>query len=358
MPVGSVVPIKGSRQGSPVEWTITTAVREPSLPPEVEVQPLGLTVRNVTKLVSLERKRATTDGALVVGVRNGGGAAESKPALRGGDILTHLNGVSITHTDDFQKMVAAIAEKSTSPTPSLVTFVRDAEEIVAVVRIGTPSENNRVAKPIRPWLGVQTQVLTREIAEALKVDARKGVRVTHVVPDSPAAKAGVHVGDLFLQLDGRVIPAGSPSDQDVFDNLILPYPIGATIAFGGLRNGTPLQLEAQLIATPEATGDLEIFRDDNFELTVRELPLAERIAERLPVNTPGVRVSEVQPNGWAALAGIAPGDILLSIDNTVVKTVAEVETLLIRCRETKPKQVVFFIRRNIGTAFAEVEPRW
>ena len=358
MPVGSVVPIKGSRQGSPVEWTITTAVREPSLPPEVEVQPLGLTVRNVTKLVSLEHKRATTDGALVVGVRNGGGAAESKPALRGGDILTHLNGVSIAHTDDFQKMVAAIGEKSTSPTPSLVTFVRDAEEIVAVVRIGTPSENNRVAKPIRPWLGVQTQVLTREIAEALKVDARKGVRVTHVVPDSPAAKAGVHVGDLFLQLDGRVIPAGSPSDQDVFDNLILPYPIGATIAFGGLRNGTPLQLEAQLIATPEATGDLEIFRDDNFELTVRELPLAERIAERLPVNTPGVRVSEVQPNGWAALAGIAPGDILLSIDNTVVKTVAEVETLLIRCRETKPKQVVFFIRRNIGTAFAEVEPRW
>jgi len=254
--------------------------------------------------------------------------------------------------------VAAIGEKSRSPTPSLVTFVRDAEEIVAVVRIGTPSENNHVAKPIRPWLGVQTQVLTREIAEALKVDARKGVRVTHVVPDSPAAKAGVHVGDLFLQLDGRVIPAGSPSDQDVFDNLILPYPIGTTIAFGGLRNGTPLQLEAQLIATPESTGDLEIFRDDNFELTVRELPLAERIAERLPVNTPGVRVSEVQPNGWAALAGIAPGDILLSIDNTVVKTVAEVETLLIRCRETKPKQVVFFIRRNIGTAFAEVEPRW
>jgi hypothetical protein len=38
--------------------------------------------------------------------------------------------------------------------------------------------------------------------------------------------------------------------------------------------------------------------------------------------------------------------------------VADAEKLLKACRETKPKQVVFFVRRGVNTGFAEVEPRW
>jgi molybdopterin-biosynthesis enzyme MoeA-like protein len=86
--------------------------------------------------------------------------------------------------------------------------------------------------------------------------------------------------------------------------------------------------------------------------------LIERITEQLPVDSPGVRVSAVQPNGWAALAGIGPGDIIVSIDGQVVKTVADAEKLLKACREAKPGQVVFFVRRGVNTMFAEVEPRW
>jgi len=358
VPVGATVPLKGLRDGQPIEWTITTAIREPLLPKEVELQPMGLTARNVTKLAALERKRPTTDGSLVVGARNGGGAAEAKPALRTGDIITQVGSEPIRSTTDLQRAVTAISEKITEPVPKLVTFVRDAEEMVTVVRIGPPSENDHVGKPERPWLGVQTQVLTREIAEALQIPGRKGVRVTHVVPESPAAGAGIKVGDLLLKLDGRVIPASSPTDTDIFENLILPYAVGTDIAFGGLRDGEPLDCKAVLVAAPAATGDLDSFKDDTFEFTVRELPLGERITEQLPVDAPGVRVSTVQPNGWAALAGLGPGDIIVSINGRVVKTVVEAEEILKACRETKPGQVVFFVRRGVGTSYAEVEPRW
>jgi S1-C subfamily serine protease len=71
-----------------------------------------------------------------------------------------------------------------------------------------------------------------------------------------------------------------------------------------------------------------------------------------------VRISTVQPNGWAALAGLASGDVIESIDGKGVKTAADVEAILTACRDTKPRQVVFFIRRGVATAFAEVEPRW
>jgi serine protease Do len=358
VPVGTAVKVTGSRDGTPREWTITTAVREPSRPKEVELQPLGLTARDITKVVALERKRPTTAGSLVVGVRNGGGAAEAKPALRGGDIVTKLGTRPIARTADLVEAVAAISAQSKEPTPTLVTFVRDAEELIAVVKVGPPSESDRVGRPLRPWLGAQTQVLTREIADALGVAGKQGVRVTHVVPESPAAKAGLAVGDLLVKLDGRVIPANSPTDTEVFDNLVRQYAVGTEIAFDGLRGGEPLAARATLVATPAATGDLDTFKDETFELAVRELPLAERVAEQLPVDAPGVRVTTVQPNGWAALAGIGPGDIIVSIDGQVVRTVADAELLLTGFRETKPKQVVFFIRRGVGTGFAEVEPRW
>jgi serine protease Do len=294
----------------------------------------------------------------VVGVSNGGGAAEAKPALRQGDIIVRLGDVPIARTADFQRAVAAISEKTTEPVPTLVTFIRDAEEMITVARVGPPSESDRARTPARPWLGVQTQVLSREIAEALGMAGRKGVRVTHVVPESPAADAGLRVGDLLLKLDGRVIPAGSPTDTDVFESLIRPYPIGTEIAFDGLRGSEPLAVKVTLVESPAATGDLDSYKDEAFELTIRDLPLTERIAEQLPVDSPGVRVSAVQPNGWAALAGIGPGDVIVSIDGQVVKTVADAEKLLKACRETRPGQVVFFVRRGVNTVFAEVEPRW
>ena len=358
VPVGSAVPVKGLRNGTPIEWTITTEAREPSQPKEVEVQPLGITVRDVTRLLALDRKRPTTDGAVVVGVRNGGGGSEAKPALRPGDIIVKLGDTPIKRAADLRTAAAAIASGASEPVPALVTFLRSADELVTVARVGSTGAEERVPAPGRPWLGAQTQVLTREIAEALAVTARKGVRVTHVVPESPAAAAGLTVGDLLLKLDGRVIPAGTPTDTDVFDSLIRDYSVGSTVAFEGLRGSAPLQLSATLVASPAASGDLKTFRDDAFEFTVRDMPLAERIAERMPVDAPGVRISTVQPNGWAALAGLATGDVIESIDGRVVKTTADVEAILVACRETKPRQVVFFIRRGVNSAFAEVEPRW
>jgi S1-C subfamily serine protease len=203
----------------------------------------------------------------VVGVRNGGGAAEAKPALREGDIILRLGGEPVARTADLQRLVAAISAKTAEPVPTLVTFVRDAEELVTVAKVGPPSESDRVGKPVRPWLGARTQVLTREIAEALGLAGRKGVRVTHVVPESPAAQAGLQVGDLLLKLDGRVIPAGSPTDTDVFENLIRGYAAGTEIAFDALRGGEPRTVTATLAETPAATGDLDTFKDETFEFT-------------------------------------------------------------------------------------------
>jgi serine protease Do len=65
-------------------------------------------------------------------------------------------------------------------------------------------------KVSRGWLGVSLQELTEERAKALKIDARQGVIVQSVVPESPAAEAGLQSGDCIVEWNGQQVT--SPSD--------------------------------------------------------------------------------------------------------------------------------------------------
>ncbi|CUB05028.1 MULTISPECIES: S1C family serine protease [Tepidiphilus] len=55
----------------------------------------------------------------------------------------------------------------------------------------------------RGWVGVQLQPLEAALAEAMGVMAREGALVAAVLPDSPAAAAGLRPGDVILAIDGK-----------------------------------------------------------------------------------------------------------------------------------------------------------
>src|SRR5207249_294485 len=55
----------------------------------------------------------------------------------------------------------------------------------------------------RGWLGVQIQQLTPELAREFGVKDAQGVLVSDIVPDSPAAKAGIQRGDVLTEFDGK-----------------------------------------------------------------------------------------------------------------------------------------------------------
>ena len=72
----------------------------------------------------------------------------------------------------------------------------------------------------------------------------------------------------------------------------------------------------------------------------------------------GVRVVTVETAGWAALAGLTSGDILLAIDGQPIESVATLKDRLAALRMAQPRRVTFFVRRGIYTEFLELEPRW
>ena len=84
----------------------------------------------------------------------------------------------------------------------------------------------------------------------------------------------------------------------------------------------------------------------------------ERVIQRIPADVKGPRVTEVKSSGWASLAHVAVGDLLLSIDGTPTPDVAAAERLLKAAAEKKPRRLVFLLRRGVHTLFAELEPTW
>jgi len=278
--------------------------------------------------------------------------------LKDEDVIVRVGKSDIATVDALARFTREFTKGLSEPQPVLVTFERGSQQLVTVTRIGPEVQDDKPARPAKAWLGAETQVLTRELAETLDLEGKKGVRVTRVVPDSPAAAAGLKVGDIFLKLDGQVIAASTLSDQELFDNLIRQYKVGGAAGIDGVRDGHPLKLSVALGRQPKPSSELEEFRDDRFEFTAREMSLSDRLDARLESDTPGVRIGSVQSAGWAALAGLSSGDVLLSIDERKIESVPALREVLTKFRESKPRRVVFFVKRGIRTQFIELEPKW
>ena len=61
----------------------------------------------------------------------------------------------------------------------------------------------------KAWLPVETQVISREIAQQLGQPDLKGFYITRVYPDSTAGKAGLKAGDFIVAVDGEKLSASA-----------------------------------------------------------------------------------------------------------------------------------------------------
>jgi S1-C subfamily serine protease len=97
----------------------------------------------------------------------------------------------------------------------------------------------RHGKIRRGRIGVagQNVPLLRLAQRALGIDAKSGVLVTGVEPDSPAARAGVTSGDIIIGFDGQIV-----SGIDDLHRLLVTERIGARTTIAVLRNADRLEL--------------------------------------------------------------------------------------------------------------------
>ncbi len=174
----------------------------------------------------------------------------------------------------------------------------------------------------RGRIGVTIQNVDAQLADSFGLDRPQGALVSSVVKDGPGAKAGLKPGDVILAVNDK--PIETSSELPVIIARVKPGTAAQLTVFrGGKQQKIPVtvdQLEEPQLRTAGAAQSKKFDEASRLGLEVRPL----QPAERQQVETTGVLVVE-QATGPAALAGVQPGDIILAINNKLVKSIDDLQ---------------------------------
>jgi S1-C subfamily serine protease len=221
------------------------------------------------------------------------------------------------------------------------------------------SDENRLA-----WLGVVLQPLNRGLARANNVsdltrDGKIGAVVSYVYPGSPAAKAGVEMAWIMLnvQFEGDPKPIDikareyAPGDNfpwQRWDSLPARYwdgkfptpwqptetfltrkltDIGCGKKFTAtfFADGEQVKKKFTVVSSPTHYHTAAKFKSTKVGLTVREMTYEVRRYFLKTAKDPGVIVSSVEPGSKAGVGGVRPFEIITHVNDKPVNSVKEFE---------------------------------
>ncbi len=178
-------------------------------------------------------------------------------------------------------------------------------------------------KVSRGWLGVSIQPLTPELAKSFGAKDAKGILVSDVVPDSPAAKAGLKTGDIILEFEGKKVE--SPGDLQRAVGLTNP---GADSKMRVWRDQGEKTLTVKVGEAPDEREARAPAGRAKSMLGLEVRPITPDIARQLNLpSAEGVVVARVEEGSAAAEAGVQRGDVIREINRQRVRTMAEFEKL-------------------------------
>ncbi|MFG1392832.1 Do family serine endopeptidase [Xanthobacter agilis] len=177
----------------------------------------------------------------------------------------------------------------------------------------------------RPWLGAKLQRVTPDIADSLGLPRPAGALVREVTAGSPAASAGLKVGDLILAVEGQGI-----EDPESLNYRLATRPIGSRAALGLNRGGRNESVVVVLESAPETPPREAV------QLRARSpfggatiVNLSPAVAEELRVDgaASGVVIAEIADGTPAAQAGFKPGDVIVEVNGEKIARTRELDTL-------------------------------
>ncbi len=168
----------------------------------------------------------------------------------------------------------------------------------------------------RGWLGVSIQPVTEEIAQSFGLKHVRGALISDVMAGSPAEKAGIKQGDVITRFAGKEI-----KDARQLQLVVADIPAGQKADVEVYRNGKPMTLQVTLSSTDSAAALKPRSTEPQagwFGLTVEDLPKNMRVR-----GLSGVLVTGLDPEGMAAEAGVQKGDVIVSVNQKKVSSLAE-----------------------------------
>ncbi len=346
------------RSGEILTKTITPTRRVPVIGDTKVLKNWGITARDMNIWNKLRMARESIDGVLVTSIRSGGPAAQAKPDIQYGDIITSVQNEEIKNVEQLIEITKKLMGSNKRGVETLVGYERDGEKLLTVLELGIDPLPRPAREVRKGWLPVETQPLTRELVEQLDLSERtSGVRITRVYKQKTEGYP-LQVGDIITRVDGERLDVTRPEDSEIFSSLIRQYRIGMEIEFEILRDGEEETVMVETQGSPEKIREMDRYRNLEFEFVARQAAFNDREKPTLQEVEFSVVIDSVTSGGWASLAGLNSGDVLLEVNGNEIDDLEKLEELMESIQKQRAKSVIMFVRRGSQTKFLEIKPSW
>jgi len=267
-----------------------------------------------------------TDAAINPG-NSGGPLVDARGEVIG------INTFLVSSSDSFSGMGFAIPTQIVRPT------------VEALIRDGKVSHG---------YMGIGISDVTPENAKFFKVDNNEGAIVTQVENDSPAAKAGLKVGDVITEINGQKVSDASAPQIEVGQK----QP-GTSIKLDVLRDGknvnVPVTLEA--MGNRDHEGKEESSNANGkprWGLGLADITPEMREQLQASGDIHGAVIEQVQPGSAADNAGLQRGDVIVQVNRQPMQSAADVQKAL--SAVPKGQDALVLVYSNGGNTFRVLHP--
>jgi C-terminal processing protease CtpA/Prc len=140
-----------------------------------------------------------------------------------------------------QEAELAVRDALEESAQAIVQENQNPAQIEVLPRVASDDLNILIGDDGSGWLGVETHEVTADKAKELKLSAERGVVLGRIVPDSPAAKAGLKENDVVTEINGQRVEGAAQ-----FRRMIHEIPAGRSIQLTVWRDGRTQAISATL----------------------------------------------------------------------------------------------------------------
>src|SRR5467141_4183665 len=279
-----------------------------------------------------------------------------------------------------QNQVAELADADALEESGQTVMIERQEptQIEVLPNIETDDRNIVFGDDGSSWLGVETHEVTAGKAKELKLSAERGVVLGKIVPDSPAAKAGLKENDVVTEINGQRVEGAAQ-----FRRMIHEIPAGRSIQLTVWRDGRTQTISATLGKSEQGRHAMKMMTPTPGTFAFRmpempEIPSMEWNGSMLLSGQPrlgidaedlsgqlgaffgapdgeGILVRDVNSGSPAEKAGVKAGDVITSLNGERIRTVGELREKLSAKRDDKDRTVKLGVLRNKSEISLNVE---
>jgi serine protease Do len=202
----------------------------------------------------------------------------------------------------------------------------------------------KTGKVIRPWVGIGLQDLTPELMKDFNVKEKEGALISQVYEGSPAEKAGLKIGDIVVQIDGKKIK----DSQDVVRE-VLKRQVGQKILFEVIRDGKRVETSVITTQMPSPPTEQKPSGPGKEWFGLRVTTVTPDIAKQLGLaKAEGVVIEGVEMGSAAQGVGFRKGDVILEMNRQRIKDEKDYRNAM---EKVKPGQGVLLLISREGSTF-------